>query len=147
MNEFRTNREGKLNHLSPWLCQDCKNKEGKWFSTGHLQPVLSTYCVQGHLPWWSGTESDKAISPSSRRALRPAEWDRLPLFSIPAWKSASNQVMKDLGRWSSASPPSCGAADEPGIGGGRCAADTTRLQASRGLIAHKIKPSNTKMLF
>lgn len=45
-------------------------------------------------------------------------------------------------------PTGVGAADEPGRQGAAAVqGDRTRLQASRGLIAHKIKPSNTKMLF
>lgn len=43
---------------------------------------------------------------------------------------------------------SYGAADLPRcLGAVGVQRDRTRLQASRGLIAHKIKPSNTKMLF
>lgn len=90
-----------------------------------------------------------------------ASWANRTHFPfVAAEKSASNHLLKDQAKvvpqpcfaWApptaSSARASRGAADAPlCLGAGGCAGEESRLQASRGLIAHKIKPSNTKMLF
>ena len=91
-----------------------------------------------------GTKSDYPVAD-----LRPGQPTQKAFLRLPLPPKSQHPIGsgKTQQNWSPASlPPSYGA-DTPGVWRQRCVADATRLQASRGLIAHKIKPSNTKMLF
>lgn len=149
-----------LGYYSPVAKTTVANGSKQVINGQFWAPTVWKIIQPGHREKRVEKSQDEVLASSQRLTGKPAQPRGLLLPSIPAWKSASNHVFDNpvvafpspgaahIDAPQPAPPAGVGAADAPGrLGAAAARGDGTRLQASRGLIAHKIKPSNTKMLF